>query len=120
MEVVRPFEPWTVEFYSGKTLLETRTMEEELDEVLTEVRAFWFSLQTALDSVTVRLLQGDQVWDHEEVAAEYDRRFASDVNSWYMGAQEERAAFQKRCEEEEDTRPDATVHRIYPREGDPE
>jgi hypothetical protein len=121
MEVVGPFEPWKVEFYKGERLIDTSTMAEELGEVLWWAHGQWRSYQITLSSaVTVRLSQGDQVWDQEEVAAEFDRRFASDINSWHMTTHERLAAFEQRYGPMEDTRPDATVHRIFPREGDPE
>ncbi|MEU7831355.1 DUF6011 domain-containing protein [Nonomuraea sp. NPDC049129] len=115
MEIVRPNEPWTVELYNGERLIDATTLAEELGEVLTWAHARWYARRVMLGSeITVRLSQGDRTWDHEEVAAEYDRRFASAINSWHMTTQEQLDAFEQKYGPREDTRPDATVHRIFP------
>jgi hypothetical protein len=116
MEVVKPAGPWKVEFYTGEKLIEARTMHEELDEVLMRANTDWRSYRAAFDSeVTVRLSQDDRTFDQEAVAAEYDRRFAFALGSWYMTAQERRAAFEEKYGPlGDDDRPNATVHRIFP------
>ena len=115
MEIVRPNEPWTVAFYNGERLIDTTTMAKELDEVLMWANARWRTHRVVLGpDITVRLSQGDLTWDHEEVAAEYDRRFASAMNSWHMTTREQLDAFERKYGPTEDGRPDATVHQIFP------
>jgi hypothetical protein len=115
MEVVKPVGPWKVEFYTGERLIDARTMYEELDEVLMWAHARWSTYRVTLDSeVSVRLSQGERTFDHEAVAAEYDRRFAFELDSWNMTNKERLAAYEQKYGPFEDDRPNATVHRIFP------